>query len=379
MKKLLRINFVLPGYTTVPIGGYRVIYEYANFLAERGHRVRIIFPMRLSRSVAQPSLLGSIKRPLWRMKTRLQNRPLIAWYAFHRTIRLCLVDAIIDGSIPDADVTAATAWATAARVSELEATKGAKFYIIQHHETMMGPPDEVNATWLLPLHKVAISQWLVDIGLALGADSLRHIPNGINFDLFTVTNEPARRQMHIISLFHDLPYKGVPEALAVLGRYHMLFPQVPVTMFGIPERTAEIPEWITYIQNPSQHVLVHDIYNRGTIYLSASRSEGWGLPPCEAMACGCAFVGTDIGGFRDFAKHGDTALLSAVGDTDGMLQNLISLTTDDARRNRIQQLGTQHIRQFTWDRAGLALEKFFVEKVNPPILSNNEQIGTATS
>jgi glycosyltransferase involved in cell wall biosynthesis len=44
------------------------------------------------------------------------------------------------------------------------------------------------------------------------------------------------------------------------------------------------------------------------------------------MACGCAFVGTDSGGVRDYATDGDTALLSAPGDRDGLLQNLIRIT-----------------------------------------------------
>ena len=83
----------------------------------------------------------------------------------------------------------------------------------------------------------------------------------------------------------------------------------------------------------------------------------------EAMACGCAFVGTDIGGFRDYATDGDTALLSPPGDRDGLLQNLIEITRDAALRGRIQRRGTEDIRRFTWQAAGDAMEAYFREHV----------------
>jgi glycosyltransferase involved in cell wall biosynthesis len=357
----LQVNFVFPGYTNEPVGGYRVIYEYADFLAGRGHGVRLIFPMFMSVPATHRSRLERTRRLVWRMKTRLRNRPLVPWHVFHPQVRMLLVPEVIDAAIPDADVSVATGWSTAQPVADLARSKGEKFYVIQHHETMMGPADAVNATWLLPLRKIVIAKWLEEVGQRLGARDLRHIPNGINFKLFDVRNPPTERPMHIISLFHDQAFKGVPDALAVLQAYHGRHPQVPVTMFGVPERAPDLPPWITYARNPSQRTLVQEIYNRGTIYLGASLLEGWGLPPAEAMACGCAFVGTDIGGFREFARHEETALLSPAGDRATLLANLERMTRDQGLRTRIQRSGTEHIRHFTWERAGGSLESYFLE------------------
>ena len=38
----MRITFVLPKYKRQPIGGYRVIYEYANRLTARGHQLTVL-------------------------------------------------------------------------------------------------------------------------------------------------------------------------------------------------------------------------------------------------------------------------------------------------------------------------------------------------
>ena len=38
-----KIFFVLPGYSRRPIGGYKIIYQYANKLAEDGYKVNIVY------------------------------------------------------------------------------------------------------------------------------------------------------------------------------------------------------------------------------------------------------------------------------------------------------------------------------------------------
>jgi glycosyltransferase involved in cell wall biosynthesis len=119
-------------------------------------------------------------------------------------------------------------------------------------------------------------------------------------------------------------------------------------------RGPEIPNWIEYHQNPSQPFLIDGIYNASSVYLGASIEEGWGLPPAEAMACGCAFVGTDIGGFREFARSGRNALLSPARDPRALAANLVALSDDPSLRARLQRAALDTIGAFTWDRAGSA-------------------------
>lgn len=61
MKNFLRINFLLPAYYSDPIGGYRVVYEYANFLAARGHDITVVYPRRHHESEPPRSLLQPLK------------------------------------------------------------------------------------------------------------------------------------------------------------------------------------------------------------------------------------------------------------------------------------------------------------------------------
>lgn len=361
MKNTLRINFTLPAYYSSPIGGYLVVYEYANFLAAHGHHVTIIYPRRHHESDPARSFFQPLKDRLRIRETLYRNKPLVSWFNLHPDVKLVLTPDLRASNIPDADVTVATAWQTAGAINILPASKGRKFYLIQHYETWSGPKHKVDATWLMSINKVVISKWLYELGKELGAHNLRYIPNGIDLMRYRVITPPERRPMSVVSLYHHEKFKGVPDALATLEIFHGQFPSIPISMFGTPPRGKDIPDWINYFENPAQDVLVRDIYNGHAVYLGASLAEGWALPPAEAMACGCAFVGTDIGGFREYAKNGETALLSPAGDREALLQNLCAIVQSPELLRSIQSRGSSHIQHFTWENSGTALEQYFKE------------------
>src|SRR5215469_1980217 len=365
----MRVTFVLPAYFAHPIGGYRIVYGYANFLAARGHAVTIVFPRGLADHQRSASVVEMVKGRLWANKIRLRHRPLVDWQRIDLRINLLLVPRLNSKSVPPGDAIVATSWHTAGPVMDLPVLHGEKYYLIQHYETWAGPKSEVAATWRLPMRLIVVSEWLYELGLSLGARRLRHIPNAIDHYCFKLLKLPAARSPHIVSLNHTAAFKGVADALDVLARLHVRHPDISVTMFGTPTRGAETPDWVRYYENPSQETLARDIYNEGTVYLSASLTEGWALPPAEAMACGCAFVGTDSGGCRDYAKDGITALLSPPGHRDSLLRNLCRIVEDRRLAVRIQESGTACVQQFTWERSGTMLEEYLAEQSlrNPPL------------
>jgi glycosyltransferase involved in cell wall biosynthesis len=361
VRKPLRINFLFPAYYPHPIGGYAVVYEYANYLSSRGHSVRIVYPRRHHESRPPRTVLQPLK-DYWRIReTRQRHQPLVPWFELNPDVKLILTPDLQNDNVPDADVTVATSWETAGSVNILSGSKGVKFYLIQHYEVWSGPKEKVDATWRMPLKKIVISKWLQEIGKDLGEQNLRHIPNAIDSKRYRVIIPPENRPLSILSLYHHERFKGVSDSIEVLSRFHEEYADVPVVMFGTLARGKEIPDWISYFENPPQDVLIGEIYNRSAVYLGASLAEGWGLPPAEAMACGCAFVGTDIGGFKDYASHGETALLSSPGNREALLHNLRAIARDSQLLRRIQRAGTSHIQQFTWENSGAALEQYFLE------------------
>ena len=81
------------------------------------------------------------------------------------------------------------------------------------------------------------------------------------------------------------------------------------------------------------------------------------MPPMEAMACGAALVTYDNGGCRDYARHGETALVAPRRDVDALARALERLVDDAPLRERLARAGQAFIhREFDWDRATTRLE-----------------------
>nr|MDA8194181.1 glycosyltransferase family 4 protein [Thermaerobacter sp.] len=275
----MKISFLLPGYPDMPIGGFRIVYQYGNYLVTRGHEVTIVHARRCQPFLDPAPAWPAELRRLWRYLRntyRAAHPPLIRWQAIDPRVNLVfLPEEPTAEKIPDGDAIFATAWHTAPYVWSYPRRTGVPCYLIQHWETWCGSETEVGATWLLPMHKVVISQWLFDLGCELGASNVVHIPNAIDHTVFRTIVPLEHRPPSVVSLYHHAEWKGVADALAVLARLHAAHPEVPVTFFGAPPRGPELPAWIKYVQNPDQSVLVRDVYNEHSIYLSASWTEGW--------------------------------------------------------------------------------------------------------
>jgi glycosyltransferase involved in cell wall biosynthesis len=361
----MRVTFLHPSHALMPGGGARVVHEYANYLTRNGHTVTLVFPFRIG---LWPKSIGDRTKHLRDWCTartsatlrQLLGKSALRWMALDHRINLRFVPGLDQRFIPDAEAVFATFWRTAEYVADYPPQKGEKFYVIQEYETWAGPKDRVDRTWLAPLHKVVVSRWLYNIGTAMGATQMRHITNAIDHRQFRITHPKKRGDLALLSMYHSVQWKGAEDAIAVLRRIHDRYPAIRVTMFGLEPRPRAMPEWIEYFHNPRPDQL-RDLYNRHSVYVGASRHEGWGLPPAEAIACGCAFVGTDIGGFREFAIPDRTALLSPPRDRDGLYNNLCRVIDNPDLLSHLQTTGNEHIRQFTWERAGAMLEKYLEE------------------
>jgi glycosyltransferase involved in cell wall biosynthesis len=206
------------------------------------------------------------------------------------------------------------------------------------------------STWKLPLRKIVISRWLESIARGLG-EPADYIPNGLNFKVFGIDVAPEDRDPYTVAmLYHSSDWKGSADGLSALLKVKATVPALKVHLFGVPSRPSNMPSWVSYDRNPLQSKL-REIYNQAAIFVSPSWEEGWGLPPAEALQCGAALAVTDVGGHREFAVSGETALLSPPRDPDALAANVLRLLEDQDLRLRLARQGNLYIQQFTWDRA----------------------------
>jgi glycosyltransferase involved in cell wall biosynthesis len=344
----MKITFLLTGPGDKPIGGFKVVYEYANGLVRRGHQVTVVHPALARVDTPRIKYLEKGLRFL-RRKLDRSYRP-DPWFTLDERVNLLWVPSLAARHIPDGDALVATAWTTAEWAAAYPASKGRRYYLLQHLETWAAAEQRIMATWRLPLHKIVIARWLQQIAQDLG-EQATYIPNGLDFRAFG-TDVPleSRSPKTVMMLYHKADWKGSADGIAALKQVQADVPDLQAIFFGIEPRPEHLPSWISYFQTPPQKLL-RELYNRASVFIGPSWTEGWGLPPAEAMICGCAVALTDNGGHREFAQHEVTALLSPPKDPPALAVNVKRLIQDRELRSRLARAGNAYIQNFTWDKS----------------------------
>ena len=354
----MNITFLLPSAAPRPIGGFKVVYEYANHLAARGHIVTIVHPAMLELDTLWSKKPKKLVRYIQRRfdKSYLPGK----WFRLDRRVQIRWVLSLLEKYIPNGDVVIATAWQTAEWVHSYGPEKGIKYYLIHDYEHYMTSDSEtrerIAATYNGNIHNIATSPAGVEMLKTCGTEVDAYIPNGIDFDTFKLKTDFGSAERCAIG-FPSRPekFKGTRDTVATLDNVRKkLGDNITAWSFG-GRKQDYLPSWISYYERPSDDLLC-DLYNSSAIFVTASHYEGWGLPGAEAMACGAALVSTEHGGVRAYAEHGRTALLSAPKDIDALAENVCRLLENSDLRQNIARAGYQHIQHFTWDKAVDALE-----------------------
>ena len=120
-------------------------------------------------------------------------------------------------------------------------------------------------------------------------------------------------------------------------------------------RPRELPSWMPFEFHPSDATL-RRCYSTASALLYPSRYEGFGLPPLEAMACGCPSVTTAVGAVPEFATDHIDALIVPPNDVDAMVARLEELLANRALREELSRAGLRTAQKFSLSRVAPLFE-----------------------
>ena len=356
----MRINILLPFFPRLPVGGFKVHYEYANRLAARGHAVTVLHPCTVE---APGGWKARAARAAKLAADRLTDQSSVGWHALRGDVRLLSVPDLREKFVPAADVTVATSWATAEMANAYSSRAGRKFQIVYDYELWVtAPPDlrrRMGEAFRGGPGRVATSPSVAAMLEEVGVRPAAYVPCGMDFEAFGVDVPVERREPASVGFpAREQPTKGTAdavEALRVLRERHG--EALRVSAFG-PRPVGGLPEWVRAVWLPTDAGL-RDFYNSISVFVFPSHFEGWGLPGMEALACGAALVTADSVGTREYARHGETALVVPRGRPDLLAGAVETLLADDRLRQRLALDGGALVRRYTWERAVDALEGLF--------------------
>jgi glycosyltransferase involved in cell wall biosynthesis len=269
--------------------------------------------------------------------------------------------ATIARALPAADFLVATFWTTWGPISLASPDRGVKLQLVQAYEVWAAPTEVIHGILLEPTLKVVVAPTLAETlaGIGVPRESIHVVPNGLDHRIFRCTRSMAERAPRVAFMVHLGIQKGLDVAIATLERTRARRPDVAAIGYGIPARPPSLPEWVEYMRLPSPERLA-DILNGSSIFLCASRNEGWGLPVTEAMACGCAVVSTRNGGVESYAVDHENALLCEVDDVDGLTDAVVALLDDEDQRVQLASGGLETVRAFDWRSTASKFEQILL-------------------
>jgi glycosyltransferase involved in cell wall biosynthesis len=91
-----------------------------------------------------------------------------------------------------------------------------------------------------------------------------------------------------------------------------------------------------------------DLYRAADVFVYPSLYEGFGLPPIEAMACGCPVMCSTRGSLGEIVEQ--AAAIVDPDDISSMAKQLALLANDAPLRQRLRVAGFAQSRKFDWNR-----------------------------
>ena len=111
-------------------------------------------------------------------------------------------------------------------------------------------------------------------------------------------------------------------------------------------------------------------YRAATVMVYPSLFEGFGLPPLEAMACGCPVLASSIGAVSEVC--GDAAAKADPLDVADLTRQLSRLAHDEALREQLRHAGLARAREFDWRRTATATLNVYaraVQRTHPSVIT----------
>ena len=102
---------------------------------------------------------------------------------------------------------------------------------------------------------------------------------------------------------------------------------------------------------------VPDLYRAADVFVYPSLFEGFGMPPIEAMACGCPVISSTRGSLEEVV--GNAAARVDPEDIDALTAQLCILSAGTAVRHQMRAAGLAQARRFDWAETAMAMVRVY--------------------
>lgn len=199
---------------------------------------------------------------------------------------------------------------------------------------------EINAAYAIPLNKISV--------MLLGGEHIQRTPADASaIERFCLSNRPY--VLAVSNMAANKNFQLVLDAIASLGD----LPFDVAIAGGTNSRVygnngvidSERVKWLGYVSDEELRAL----YESAMCFVFPSVYEGFGIPPLEAMNCGCPVLASHAASIPEVC--GDAVLYFDPHNADELAALLTRVAGDAALRAELVRKGQARAAQFSWDRS----------------------------
>ncbi len=194
---------------------------------------------------------------------------------------------------------------------------------------------------------------------SLNPDMIHVTPLGIQQRYFDeIKKDNTVREKFILYVGRIAPTKNVS---ALLEAYNSLKDKVEEHMIVVGNGPLEyinsirdrgfVSEKVTIKKNAKLSEIL-ELYKKASLFVFPTLYEGFGLPPIEAMACGCPVVVSNTTSLPEVC--GDAAEYVDPSDIKSIADGILKVLGNDKLRIELSKKGIERAKQFTWEKTARA-------------------------
>ncbi|OQA89887.1 MAG: D-inositol 3-phosphate glycosyltransferase [Elusimicrobia bacterium ADurb.Bin231] len=167
--------------------------------------------------------------------------------------------------------------------------------------------------------------------------------------LFVGSIEPRKNIAKLMQAYRSIKEKNyIPHELVIVGSGHTNFADAGIELLnGI--------KCLGYLSDTELKTL----YQNAEAFVYPSLYEGFGLPPLEAMACGCPVVTSNVSSLPEVC--GDASVYVDPCSIDSIADGMYSVLSNENLRKSMIEKGLERVKMFNWDRCAAETLKVFEE------------------
>ena len=202
---------------------------------------------------------------------------------------------------------------------------------------------------------VVISEWVkerVVDRLALDPACVHAIHLGVDHDRFA-PDDAVAREPFLYYPARPWPHKNHARLFDAVALVRRERPELRLVLTGSGHDPRSLPDGVDALGDTDLDTRI-SLYRRASALVFPSLYEGFGLPPIEAMACGCPVASSNAGSLPEIV--GDAAVLFDPHDPAAIAAGIVEALD---RGRELRERGVAQAARFTWDATARAHDRVY--------------------